>query len=90
VLITTNATYDWKDEQLRAAGMDVDGAKFIVVKNPMNYRVGYPQAKASFILDTPGATPATLRSANHKRIARPYFPLDENIPNLQPHVYEGR
>lgn len=90
VLITTNATYDWKDEQLRAAGLDPDAAKFIVVKSPMNYRIGYPQAKAAYILDTPGATPATLRNAGHKRIARPYFPLDEEIAGLVPVVAVGR
>lgn len=90
VLITTNATYDWKDEQLRAAGLDPDAAKFVVVKNPMNYRVGYPQARAAFVLDTPGATPATLRGAGHQRITRPYFPLDEEIPGLQPRISVGR
>jgi microcystin degradation protein MlrC len=87
VLITTNATYDWADEQFQAMQMNVRDAKFIVVKNPINYRVGYADvSKAAFILDTPGPTPATLRSANHQNVARPYFPLDEEIPNLQPQI----
>ena len=41
VLICTYPTYDWADEQYRSVGMDTRNAKFIVVKNPMNYRVGY-------------------------------------------------
>ena len=36
VLITSNPTYDWADEQYRSVGMEPDKAKFVVVKNPMN------------------------------------------------------
>ena len=36
-------------------------AKFVVVKNPMNYRLGYAGVfKEAYILDTPGPTPAVL------------------------------
>ena len=88
VLITTNATYEWADEQFAALGTDVSKAKFIVVKNPMNYRLGYAEiARAAFILDTPGPTPATLKNAAHRRVQRPYFPRDEEIDNLEPNIY---
>lgn len=91
VLITTNATYDWADEQFRAMEMNARDAKFIVVKNPMNYRVGYAGiSTAAFILDTPGPTPATLRSTDHRNVARPYFPRDEYIENLEPTIYKTR
>ncbi|MEO6908475.1 MAG: M81 family metallopeptidase [Abditibacteriaceae bacterium] len=88
VLITTNATYEWADEQFAALGMDVSQAKFVVVKNPMNYQIGYAKiSKAAFILDTPGPTPATLKNAGHKRVARPYFPRDADIESLIPEIY---
>lgn len=88
VLIASNGTYDWADEQYRAMEMDTEIAKFIVVKNPMNYRVGYSERfKASFLLDTPGPTPASLRHLRFQRLKRPYFPADENIPNIKPVVF---
>ena len=64
-------------------------AKFIVVKNPMNYRLAYGEiAKAAFILDTPGATPATCRHLPYKYLKRPYFPLDTEIPRLTPTILQ--
>lgn len=91
VLITTNATYDWADEQYRAMDMNTAQAKFIVVKNPMNYRQGYAdRAKAAFILDTPGPTPATLAHVRHKNMARPYYPQDKEIPALEMKVLQSK
>ena len=87
VLITTHGTYDWRDEQYRAVGLDPATAKFVVAKNPMNYRLAYgPLAKAIFVLDTPGPTPPTIRHAQFTQLQRPYFPLDEDIPGLAPTI----
>jgi microcystin degradation protein MlrC len=87
-LISTHATYDWADEQFRSMDLDTRGAKFIVVKNPMNHRLGYAGvSKAAFILDTPGPTPATLRHVRFKNLRRPYFPADQDIPDFQPAVF---
>jgi microcystin degradation protein MlrC len=83
VLITTHATYDWADEQFRSAGLYAAGAKLVVVKNPMNHRLGYAGITvASFILDTPGPTPATLHHVRYQRMQRPYYPADQDIPGL--------
>jgi microcystin degradation protein MlrC len=85
ILITSNSTYDWADEQFRRMGMDTRRAKFIVVKNPMNHRWGYEGVyKERFILDTPGPTPATLTHIKYQRLQRPIYPLDRNIPNFSP------
>jgi microcystin degradation protein MlrC len=87
VLITSHATYDWADEQFRSMGMNPRGAKFIVVKNPMNFRLGYAGVyKKHYILDTPGPTPATLHRVRYKKLQRPYYPLDKHIPGLEPAV----
>ncbi len=87
ILITTYATYDWADEQFRAADLDPTAAKFVVVKNPMNFRVGYAGLyKACYILDTPGSTPATLRNVQFRNLKRPYFPADADIPGFEPKV----
>ncbi|MEO2036384.1 MAG: M81 family metallopeptidase [Planctomycetaceae bacterium] len=87
VVIMSRATYDWSDEQIRAVNLDPASAKFIVAKNPMNYRLAYGNiAKAMMILDTPGPTPPTLRHVRFRKLARPYFPADVEIPGLKPAI----
>jgi microcystin degradation protein MlrC len=87
VLIMTNSTYDWADEQFRRMGMDTPRAKFIVVKNPMNHRLGYAGIyKERFVLDTPGPTPATLKHIQYRRVQRPFHPLDKDIRDFSPTV----
>lgn len=87
VLITSRATYDWKDEQFRSVGLAPEDAKFIVAKNPMNYRWAYGTiARKTIVLDTPGPTPATLKHVEFQKLKRPYFPADLDIPDLQPTV----
>ncbi|MEZ4726686.1 MAG: M81 family metallopeptidase [Caldilineaceae bacterium] len=87
VLITTYGTYDWRDEQYRAVELDPATAKFVVAKNPMNYRLAYGAlANAIYILDTPGPTPPTIRHAKFTQLQRPFFPLDPEIPGLTPTI----
>ena len=87
VLIASHPTYEWADEQFRSMKMNTTAAKFIVVKNPMNYRNTHLKtAKKAFILDTPGPTPAILDHVRFRRLKRPYFPADKEIPNLTPTV----
>ena len=88
VLVTSHATYDWADEQWRAVGIDPRQTKFVVAKNPMNFHNVYDGvATAVHVLDTPGPTPATIRSRPLRHMPRPYFPVDEEIPGLEPTVW---
>ena len=85
MLITSFATYEWLDEQWQAIGLNPADATFLVVKNPMNFNMAYGEvAAAHYILDTPGPTPGTLASVRFQRLRRPYFPLDCDIPGLEP------
>ena len=85
ILLATHATYEWADEQFLSVGLDPAAAKFIVAKNPMNYHLSYsPLAAATYILDTPGPTPATVRDVPFRNLQRPWFPADPDIPNLHP------
>ena len=78
ILIMSNPTYDWADEQYRAAGLHPEQVKFVGVKNMMNFRFGYRDImKGFFVLDLPGPTPADMRLLPFQRITRPVFPLDE-------------
>lgn len=85
ILIMSYATYEWMDEQYKAVGLAPSEAKFVVVKNPMNYQIAYRDiAQATYILDTPGPTPATIRNSRHHRLPRPCFPLDPDVQSYTP------
>jgi len=85
ILVSSQPTYDWSDEQYRSLELDASEVKFVVAKNPMNYRMAYGEyAKAVFVLDTPGPTPPTMKQVKFKKVKRPYFPLDEEIPDFEP------
>ena len=87
VIIMSRPTYDWADEQFRAVNLDPAGVKFIVAKNPMNYRLAYRNiARAVMILNTPGPTPPTLKHVRFRKLRRPYFPADSEIPGLRPTI----
>ena len=88
IALASHATYEWCGEQFELLGMQPRTARFVVAKNPMNYKLAYGSfCRAAFILDTPGPTPATLRHVRHRHRRRPYFPADQQIPGLQPMVY---
>ena len=88
ILISTHPTYDWADEQYASMSMDTRDAKFIVVKNPMNYRIGYGgRFSEAIVLDTPGPTTAILQNIDYQRLARPYFPKDRGVAGFQPALY---
>jgi len=80
VLVMSIPTYDWGDDQYRAAGLDPANAKFVGVKNMMNFRFAYRDVmKAHYVLDLPGPTTQDMRLLPFKRIARPVFPLDRDF-----------
>ena len=79
-LISTYPTYDWADEQYRSIGLAPEAAKFVGVKNMMNFRIAYREVmKGFFLLNLPGPTPPDMRMLPFKRISHPMFPLDENF-----------
>ncbi len=85
VLITTHATYDWADEQWQALNIDPRQTRFVVAKNPMNFHNVYDEvAAATYILDTPGPTPASVKNLPFQHLKPPFFPRDQDIPNLKP------
>ena len=69
VLVATHGTYDWVDEQFRSMELHPPDAKFIVVKNPVNYCLAYGEiATAAFILrharrDTSDMPPPSLQTS---------------------------
>ena len=86
IVIASHPTYEWTGEQYTSVGVDALTPKFAVAKNPMNYRMVYPDAPV-IVIDSPGPTPASVRSLPFERMQRPFFPLDDGIPGLQPTVF---
>ncbi len=79
VVVSTHSSYEYADEQFRAAGIDPRQCKFVVVKNPMNYLAAYAYAPAKMVLDTPGPTSCNLASVPWQHITRPRFPVDTDF-----------
>ncbi len=91
IVITTHPTYDWGREQFDSLGLQPSDFKFIVAKNPMNFRRAYVGIMtAHHVLDTPGPTPASVRGLSFRNLRRPWFPRDEEISDCQPVVLRGR
>ena len=95
LLVVSRPTYEWADEQYRSMGLDPRRAKFVCVKNMMNFRVGYGGImKAFFVVAVPGPTPADMRMLPFRRIRRPVYPLDVMLETVEPEMtvrrYPGR
>ncbi len=81
LLVMSRSTYDWADEQYRSVGLDPAAAKWVEVKNMMNFRRAYGSVmKAAFVLDVPGPTPPDMRTLPFQRARRPWYALDPAAP----------
>ncbi len=93
LLVMSHSTYDWADEQYRAAGLDPASVKWLEVKNMMNFRRCYGEVmKAAYVLDAPGPTPPDMRSLPFERAHRPWYPMDPDTPGvfeIREHVVRG-
>jgi microcystin degradation protein MlrC len=77
LLLMSASTYDWGDEQIRSLGLDPAAARWLVVKNMMNFRRAYGSImRAAYVIDAPGPTPSDMRDLPFERAGRPWFPLD--------------
>jgi len=87
IVVSTNATYDWMTEQFDLVCLDIVNAKFIIVKNPMNYQQAYEGImKSAFVLDTPGPTPANTNVLNYTNFISDSFPTDADLEIDEPIV----
>ena len=78
IIISTYGTYEWNCEQFLSFDLNLNEYKFIVVKNPMNYKNSFAHLENIFVLDTLGPTPPTCKRLNFKKIKK-YFPRDEDL-----------
>ncbi len=93
VVVASNPTYEYGEEQFRAAGFDPRTRRFVVVKNPMNFQQAFAEASAAFVLDAPGPTTSALASIAIPRARRdrPFWPFRRDFtPSFAPRVLARR
>ncbi len=78
IIISSYGTYEWNCEQFLSFNLDLDSFKFIVVKNPMNYKNSFKHYKEIYVLDTPGPTPPTCKHLKFKKMNN-YFPKNTDL-----------
>lgn len=78
IIISSYGTYEWNCEQFLSFDLDLNSFKFIVVKNPMNYKNSFKHIKNIYVLDTPGPTPPTCKHLRFKKMKN-YFPKNVDL-----------
>ncbi len=78
IIISSHGTYEWNCEQFLSFGLDLNSFKFIVVKNPMNFKNSFKHLNEIYVLDTPGPTPPTCKHLKFKKMYN-YFPKEKNL-----------
>ena len=73
ILVSSYGTYEWNCEQFLSFDLKLDKYKFLVVKNPMNFKNTFSHIKNIYILDTEGPTPPTCKNMKFKKMLT-YFP----------------
>jgi len=73
ILLSSYGTYEWNCEQFLSFDLELDSYKFLVVKNPMNFKNTFSHIENIYILDTEGPTPPTCKNIKFKKMIK-YFP----------------
>jgi microcystin degradation protein MlrC len=80
VLVTEQPVFTFDPAFYRSVGLEPEDAKIVVVKSPLQFRAGYGAfAKAMWVVDTPGPSPANLRRLDWQHVSRPLFPFDDDF-----------
>ena len=78
IIISSYGTYEWNCEQFLSFNLNLNSFKFIVVKNPMNFKNSFKHLNEIYVLDTPGPTPPTCKHLNFKKM-NDYFPKKTDL-----------
>ena len=83
LLLSGNAFAEWiyiNSGSINDNGINLklDKYKFLVVKNPMNFKNTFSHIKNIYILDTQGPTPPTCKHLKFKKMLS-YFPKQLNL-----------
>jgi microcystin degradation protein MlrC len=80
LIVCEKATYSGDPGMYRSLGLEPSAADIVLVRSAAQFRADYEQISSRiFILDTPGTSPANLKSLTFRKIARPFFPFDDDF-----------
>lgn len=81
ILVAERSAMTVDPELFRSHGINPEYCQIVVVKSPNGFRAEYePIAKQIFMVDTPGVSTANLTRLPWRRVTRPIYPLDPDMP----------
>src|SRR5262249_43031260 len=81
VLLTERKTVPFDAEQLRSQGIAPEGEHILVVKSAIAWRAAFGDiARLAIPVHTPGLCTTHLERFLYKKLRRPIFPLDPDMP----------
>ncbi len=81
ILVTTQGTYEYADEQFLAVGIDTTQMDIVVLKNGMNFRNLLKDNSSWYLIDSPGSSSSNLAALAWKNRRSPFWPRDVSITN---------
>lgn len=89
VLLTERATFSGDPAMYRSMGLEPSEADLVMVKSANQFRADYGSlSDRIYILDTPGYSSANLKRLPFRKLARPFYPIDEPL-NWRTHPVYG-
>ena len=80
VIVATNRVQALDPELLRAAGIEPESRRVIVLKSSVHFRAAFGPLAAGIIeVDGPGLSSPDLLSFPYRRVRRPIWPLDRDM-----------
>jgi microcystin degradation protein MlrC len=77
IVVPTFATYEYADEQYRAAAIDIRSCRIVVLKNPMNFRTLLDDGTDWLMVSGAGPTTPSLETIDWRVKRRPFWPCDD-------------
>jgi microcystin degradation protein MlrC len=89
ILVASNGTYEYGDDQFRAVGIHLDEYDILVLKNGMNFRNVLREGGVWALVDSVGASSANLAALPWKNRPHAFWPRDrEDVAPYSPEPAE--
>lgn len=80
LLISEKPTFSGDPGMYRSMGLEPAQADIVMVKSANQFRADYEKlSNRMFILDTPGVSPANIKTLTYRKLNRPFYPFDDHF-----------